>query len=261
MELTNQQTIRLEFRDQLCLLRFNRPEKSNAINRRMIEECHEALDLCLSRGSKVLVFQGSAEVFCTGADFAELSQLTNGEQVTEGARLYSLWRRMTEEAVVTVSQVRGRAAAGGMGFVGASDIVIAEPTASFALTELLFGLFPACVLPFLARRVGFQRAHYMTLTTRPVSAEVGMQWGLVDDYGADSDDLLRRHFLRLGRMSRAAVRRYKLYSSRMYDHIREWERHALAASREMFDDEENRRAIAEYAAGGVFPWESERSAG
>nr|WP_269820011.1 enoyl-CoA hydratase-related protein [Bacillus velezensis] len=42
----------------------------------------------------------------------------------------------------------GVANAGGIGFVAASDIVIADDTAVFSLSELLFGLFPAMVLPF-----------------------------------------------------------------------------------------------------------------
>ena len=144
-----------------------------------------------------------------------------------------------------------------MGFVAASDIVVADPTASFALPELLFGLFPACVLPFLMRRIGFQKAHYLAVTTRPVSAEVARDWGIVDDYGLNSDELVRRHLLRLGRLSRAAIKRYKEYSSQMYGYIRDWEPHAVRANREIFLDSENRRAIADFAAKGLFPWQTE----
>lgn len=250
------QTIKLQFRDGLCLLDFDRPESGNAVNRRMIEECHAALDLCLEKEAKVLALRGSREAFCSGADFAELARDGRGGDGKEAERLYRLWTRMTEEPFVTVSQVRGKATGGGVGFVAASDIVIAEPSAGFALSELLFGLFPACVLPFLVRRVGFQRAHYLTLTTRRLPAAAAKEWGLVDDYGEDSDELLRRHFLRLGRLSRTAVGRYKQYSASMYGHIREWESRAVAANREIFEDADNRRAIADYAASGLFPWEA-----
>lgn len=254
----NPGTIRLQFRDGLCLLDFDRPGARNAINRALIEECHRALDLCLEREVNVLALRGSREAFCTGADFDELARGGEGGDGAEGARLYGLWARMTEEPFVTVAQVRGEVTGGGMGFVAACDLVLAEPSASFALPELLFGLFPACVLPFLTRRVGFQRAHYLTLTTKRLPAETAAEWGLVDDCGPDADELLRRHMLRLGRLSRAAVGRYKRYSAQMYGGLREWEPRAVAANREIFRDDENRRAIADYVAEGLFPWESRR---
>jgi len=62
-----------------------------------------------------------------------------------------LWLRLATVRTVTISHVRGKANAGGIGFVAASDIVLADETAQFSLSELLFGLYPACVLPFLIR--------------------------------------------------------------------------------------------------------------
>lgn len=254
MELINYQTIKLQFRENISFLTFNRPESQNAINRQMIDECHTAIDLCLERAVNVILLRGSQEAFCTGADFAELSE--HQYDNSEGARLYRLWRRITEEAFVAISQVQGKVTAGGMGFIAASDIVVAEPTASFALSELLFGLFPACVLPFLTRRTGFQKAHYLTITTKPVSAEVAKELGIVDDYGTNSDEIVRRHFLRLGRLSTKAIKKYKQYASKMYGYIDSWETAAVEANREIFLDPDNRRAIANYASKGLFPWES-----
>ena len=105
----------------------------------------------------------------------------------------------------------GMANGGGVGFVAASDIVLADETAQFGLSELLFGLFPACVLPFLIRRIGFQKAHYLTLMTQPISAQQAQTWGLVDACAKRSDSLLRKHLLRLSRLSKASIRRYKKY--------------------------------------------------
>jgi polyketide biosynthesis enoyl-CoA hydratase PksH len=250
-------TIRLRFSETNCFMQFDRPAAGNAVNRQMIDECHRAVDLCLERGTTVLVLRGSRQVFCSGADFTELSRREDGDNDVEGERLYQLWRRLAEAAFVTVSQVEGRVIGGGMGFVAASDIVIAEPTASFALPELLFGLFPACVLPFLVRRIGFQRAHYMAVTTRSVPAELARDWGLVDDYGLDSDELLRKHLLRLRRLSRATLERYKQYSFALDDRLAAAQTHAVHANRDMFSDPENRSAIARYAAKGLFPWEAD----
>jgi polyketide biosynthesis enoyl-CoA hydratase PksH len=156
---------------------------------------------------------------------------------------------------VTIAHVRGKANAGGVGFVAASDIVLADETAQFSLSEMLFGLYPACVLPFLIRRIGFQKAHYFTLMTQPISAKQAFEWGLVDAWEPSSEALLRRHLQRLRRLSKPAIARYKSYMGRIGVPVGELKAPAVAANREIFSDPENLRAITRYVEHGVFPWE------
>jgi 3-carboxymethyl-3-hydroxy-acyl-[acp] dehydratase len=151
--------------------------------------------------------------------------------------------------------VRGKANAGGIGFVAASDIVLADDTAQFSLSELLFGLYPACVLPFLVRRVGFQKANYLTLMTQPISAKLACEWGLVDALEPVSEVLLRRHLQRLRRLSKTAIRRYKTYVSRISVPLQDLRSAAVAANREILSDASNLQAITQYVEQGIFPWE------
>jgi polyketide biosynthesis enoyl-CoA hydratase PksH len=169
--------------------------------------------------------------------------------------MYDLWLRMANGPYVTISHVRGQANAGGVGFVAASDIVLADETAQFSLSELLFGLYPACVLPFLIRRIGFQKAHYLTLMTQPISAEQAFEWGLVDAVEPQSEALLRRHLQRLRRLSKTAIRRYKSYMSRISMPLQNLKSTAVAGNREVFSDAANLQAITRYVERGVFPWE------
>jgi polyketide biosynthesis enoyl-CoA hydratase PksH len=125
--------------------------------------------------------------------------------------MYQLWLRMVNAPFITISVVRGRANAGGIGFVAASDIVLADQSARFSLSELLFGLYPSCVLPFLVRRTGVQHAHYMTLMTQPFTAQQVQSYGLVDALDDDAGTLLNRHLVRLRRLARPAIGDYKRY--------------------------------------------------
>src|SRR5438874_409263 len=182
MTITAYQTIKVEFQESVCFLQIDRPEANNTISDQLVAECHDVLSAC-EESATVVVLSGSPEVFCFGADFKAIAtgqrdpgRLTIREQSGDGRRdgpgpLYELWLRLATGPFVSISHVRGKANAGGVGFVAASDIVLADDTAQFSLSELLFGLFPACVLPFLIRRVGFQKAHYFTLMTQPVSAK------------------------------------------------------------------------------------------
>jgi polyketide biosynthesis enoyl-CoA hydratase PksH len=205
-----------------------------------------------------LVLEGSPEVFCFGADFSEVGAAADGPpaQSSTAEPLYELWQQLATGPWITIAHVRGKANAGGVGFAAACDLVLADRTAVFSLSELLFGLFPACVLPFLIRRIGRQRAHYMTISTQPVSADQALNWGLIDACEADSESLLRRHLLRMRRLSRSGLQRYRRYLNELDDSLAQAKPLALAANREIFSDRENLDKIARYAKTGQFPWET-----
>ncbi len=116
---------------------------------------------------------------------------------------------------------------------------------------------PACVLPFLARRMGFAKANYMTLTTEPIPAKTAHEWGLVDEYAADSQHLLRKKLLRLRRLSKTGVHRYKRYVNALNDSLTAAKPKALEVNIEVFSDKENLQKIARYVTTGRFPWEED----
>src|SRR3546814_2371237 len=119
------------------------------------------------------------------------------QMISDPEAIYELCGHLAQERFCSITNVGGKANAGGVGFAAACDIVLADPSAEFSLSELLFALIPACVLPFLIRRIGFQKAHYMTLTTRPVPVRQALEWGLVDACDGNSEDLLDRKSTRL----------------------------------------------------------------
>jgi len=249
-------TLQVSWDKGVCRVRLDRPEARNAIDGQMIRELDEVFSLCEGQGTTppvgLLVLEGGPSVFCAGGDFQAVAEAS---EVADPAPLYGLWQRMAEGPFVSVCVVRGRVNAGGMGFVAAADIVLADRSATFSLSELLFGIFPACVLPFLARRIGLQRAHYLTLMTRPFSVEEAATWGLVDAVDDDGEALLRRHLLRLHRLSPAAIARYKTYLGQLAGQLEALKPAALAANRALFDDPEVQHNIRRYVGEGKFPWE------
>ncbi len=255
-EACSYETIKVRFQESVCFIQIDRPEAKNAINGQLIAECREVLAAC-DESVTVVVLSGSPEVFCFGADFKTIANgpATSYEQGGGPGPMYDLWMRMATGPYVTISHVRGQANAGGVGFVAASDIVLADESAQFSLSELLFGLYPACVLPFLIRRIGFQKANFLTLTTQPISAKQALEWGLVDALEGNSESLLRRHLQRLRRLSKTAIRRYKTYMGRISTPLQDLKPAALAANLEVFSDVDNLRAITRYVERGVFPWE------
>ncbi|MCX2725790.1 enoyl-CoA hydratase/isomerase [Roseibium salinum] len=231
------ETLNVSIAGGVCRIGFNRPDAGNAINDRMVEEFAQALETC-ARGTgadgkpvSIVVIEGNGEVFCAGGDFKAVSETGSAG---DPEPLYDIWRELAQGPFVTISLVKGRVNAGGVGFVAASDIVIADKSASFGLSELLFGLFPACVLPFLVRRIGHQKAHYMTLMTKPVSAADALGSGLVDVLADDAETALRQHLARLQHLNKQAIARYKAYMNACSGSADRDKASALEANRAFF---------------------------
>ncbi len=251
------ETLRVRRDEPVCTIQIHRPEANNTINHALIEELWRALAIC-DDSIRVVVLEGLPEVFCFGGDFAEIRDAVKhgrGDDGQSPERLFDLWRQLAEGPWASVAHVRGKVNAGGIGFVAACDIVLADDQAVFSLSELLFGLLPACVMPFLIRRIGFQKAHYMTLMTQPVSVEEAHRWGLVDAYEANSANLLRKHLLRLRRLSKKGVSRYKDYMASLNGLLGLSRETAVATNKEVFSDRENLTKIIRYVDTGQFPWE------
>lgn len=258
--MMNYQTIKVYIQEKVCFIQFNRPEANNTMNDRMIEEFHLVLNLCEEEAVTVVVLEGLPEVFCLGADFESIHQKVEDGSRTGGdpEPIYDLWLRFATGPYVTISHVRGKVNAGGIGFVAASDIVVANPTAQFSLSELLFGLFPACVLPFLIRRIGVHKAHYLTLMTWPVGIQEAHAWGLVDAYDTQSELLLRKHIRRLKCLTTSGVSAYKRYINLLVDSLYQSKSLALTANKEMFVNPDNLERINKFVKTGRLPWEDDQ---
>lgn len=246
--------IRVRSENGVWFIQIYRPEANNTINNRLVEEFTEVIDLCRDH-AKIVVLEGLPEVFCFGADFTEIQQNESQYQGQNPEPLYDLWLKLVFSPFISIAHVRGKVNAGGMGFVAACDIVLCEEKAIFSLSELLFGLMPACVLPFLIRRIGFSKANYLTLMTQPISAKQACEWGLVDACEEKSENLLRKHLLRLKRLSKDGISRYKRYMNNLDDNLTKSKPKALEANNEVFLDQNNIRKISHYVKTGEFPWE------
>jgi enoyl-CoA hydratase/carnithine racemase len=101
-----------------------------------------------------------------------------------GEVLYSLYTSPKPAVCI----VDGAVKAGGVGIVSACDIVLSSNQTTFEMGEVLFGLIPANVLPYLlAQRVNPQKARYLVLTAKKLDAEESYRLGLVDELFEDKD--------------------------------------------------------------------------
>jgi polyketide biosynthesis enoyl-CoA hydratase PksH len=224
----------------------------NSISNAMLTELHGALDAIeRSADCRVVVIEGTDAVFCAGMDFADDSGTGDADSAREFFRLLS---RLTETPHTVLAKVVGRASGGGVGLAAACDIVVAGPDAVFGLPELLWGLLPCCILPFLIRRTGFQSAYAMTMTTQPVTAEQAKLSRLVDEVSADPEQVIRRIAFRSVRLTESAVRDAKRYCAALAPITAAVEDRAVAELARLLGTSEVRAAMGAFAQRQEFPW-------
>jgi len=157
--MSNQQATRYEVRQGAAWITLNRPENRNALSAVLVNELAEHLDAALADpAARCVVITGNGPAFCAGADLKNPpGSATEGRPSVGLAEI--LQRIMTCDKPV-IAAVNGAAFAGGLGLVGAADIVIAAEDAPFSFSEVRIGVIPAVIsvvcLPKLGRHHGMK---------------------------------------------------------------------------------------------------------
>jgi polyketide biosynthesis enoyl-CoA hydratase PksH len=232
MVLTEQRT------GALLHLTINRPEERNAINQQLQAELCTALSRADADTTvRMVALHGQPGVFSTGTDFSNSEGAADPEESARG--YFRLLRAITESPKIVASVVEGEAMAGGVGLLAACDHVICTSASTFRLPEILLGLIPACVIPFLARRVGTHRAFHLALTARNLSAVEALDLGLVDEIADSPRDALRRFALCIDRAPLETAARLKRYMNELEAMPTDFEDRAVNCIAPLLSDPEN----------------------
>ena len=240
-----------------CTITFNRLECKNSINAEFLSELNQALDEVLQLSEcRMIILQGQQGVFCTGMDFKEASSRHSSESFLSSHYMQTI-KRLTLIPRIVIAKVEGQVMAGGVGIVAAADLVIATPDSSFCLSEALWGLLPACVTPYLIRRIGFQHAYRMALTTLAVNGEKAKEMNLVDELTESPDKAIRQLTLRLGRLENTTIADVKQYFRKMWIITEEMEQVAVDEISRLANSPQIQLNIERFVKYQQFPWDKE----
>ena len=251
------ETIKIEEQRNVLTLRIFRPEANNSINTTLVKELMAILNHYETiPGIKVIVLEGMPDNFCTGMDFKAINAGDPDTLAdTDPNGYYEILKHFSMCSKVIISKVEGKVNAGGIGFVAASDIVIADEKATFGLSEALFGLLPACVMPFLIRRIGYQKALWMTITTQAISSQRAHQIGLVDELSSNANDTLRKSLLRLTKLDVDTIKDLKDYMSKLWIINDQTQLIAVNKIASLLNSEKVQSNIINFIQNGKFPWD------
>lgn len=248
------QTLQISQQGAIQTITLNRPQDRNSLNAELIQELLQALERAEhDPTNRILILQGQSGVFCTGMDFKAAVQEDN-ESFKSDAYMVLL-RRLATIPRVVIARVEGTVMAGGMGLVASSDLVFATPDSQFSLSEALWGLLPCCVAPYLIRRVGFQAAYRLTLTTQTITGEEAHRLQLVDVLTKTPDDEIRKQCLRLNRLHPDTLRDLKQYYRKMWLINEAMETTAVEEITRLTQLPRVQQNLANYVQKQQFPWE------
>jgi methylglutaconyl-CoA hydratase len=185
--------LRIERDDDVLRVTLSRPESRNAFDAALIAELSEAfVDIGTARA---VVLSGEGRSFCAGADVEWMRASADLDREANVADANAL-RRMLEAIdgcpAPVVAVVHGHALGGGVGLVAVSDIVLADPGAVFAFSEVKLGIVPAVISPYALRKIGESAARRYFVTGERFDAETALRIGLVHDVTSDLDAALAR---------------------------------------------------------------------
>lgn len=196
----NYQAIKLDIIEGVATLTLNRPEKHNAFDDAMIAELLHAFDQVENHPeTRVLVLRSEGKNFSAGADLGWMRSMADknfDENIDDARELSLLMQRLDELSVPTICLVQGAAFGGAVGLAACCDIVLAEPEASFCLSEVKIGLIPAVISPYVMRAMSARQSRRYMLTAERFSAQVAANLGLVheivENLQAGADDMIKR---------------------------------------------------------------------
>ena len=173
------ETIIVETRGKVGLIRLNRPQALNALNSALERELEAALDAFEADAAiGCMVITGSDKAFAAGADIKEMADKSFAEAFL--GEFVSSWDRVAHMRKPVIAAVAGFALGGGCELAMQCDLIIAADNAKFGQPEIKLGVIPGIGgTQRLTRAVGKAKAMDLILTGRMMDAQEAERSGLV----------------------------------------------------------------------------------
>lgn len=188
--MTERVTISVE--NHIADVRFNRPDKMNALDPEQIDAIIGATDqLAEMKDVRAIVLSGNGKGFCAGLDMSSFSNPNTATSLIDrsygNANKYQhvvmQWRRLPAPVIAAI---HGPCVGGGLQFASAADIRIATPDAKLSIMEMRWGLIPD--MGSYSTWRSFVRddiLRELTYTNRIFTGEEGKELGFVSHLADD----------------------------------------------------------------------------
>ena len=177
-------TIFYECKDKIATVWLNRPGIRNAFNEVMISELTNCFkELNKEKDVRAVLLRGKGKCFCAGADLNWMRDVTKysyEENYQESYRLSQCFYSIYTCKKPTIALVHGAAIGGANGLLAACDMAYCDDETIFSLSEVKIGVVPACISPYILKRVGEFAARELMLTGKRIRGKEAERLRLVN---------------------------------------------------------------------------------
>ncbi len=166
-----------EVRNGAAWIKLNRPEKRNALSAMLITEVYDHIQVANEDDdARCIVITGNGPGFCSGADLKDDRGLPEGR--AEAVPYPELLAAIQDNPKPVIAAINGPAFAGGLGLVGACDIVVTVDSAQFSFSEVRIGVIPAIISVVCLPKLGTHHGMKLFLTGERFDGNQAVAMGL-----------------------------------------------------------------------------------
>ncbi|MFT6432307.1 MAG: methylglutaconyl-CoA hydratase [Candidatus Azotimanducaceae bacterium] len=176
--MTGTQATLYEVKKGAAWITLNRPENRNALSAILVNELYEHLSNANQDPAvRSIVITGTDPAFCAGADLkSPPGQTIDGGG--ESTPYPDVLMRILDSDKPVIAAVNGAAFAGGLGLVGAADIVITVEDVQFSFSEVRIGVIPAVISVVCLPKLGTHHGMKLFLTGERFTGSQAVDFGL-----------------------------------------------------------------------------------
>ncbi len=182
--MNDYKTIEIITEKSITTIWLNRPEIHNAFNEEMIAELKHYFDNTINDAStRLIILRGRGKSFCAGADIKWLKSVVSysfEKNYEEGLQLSKCMNAIYNCTIPTMAIVHGASIGGANGLLAACDFVYATDDTIFSLSEVKIGIVPACISPYVLKRVGEYKAKELMITGKRFNGKDAEKYNLIN---------------------------------------------------------------------------------
>jgi len=182
--MQNYKTIEFEVKNDLGIVWLNRPEIHNAFNEVMISELLDVFQQVNKMDDiRIVMLRGRGKSFCAGADLNWMRGVAGysyEQNFKESLNLSRCFYAIYTCAKPTMAVVHGAAIGGANGLLAACDFAYTDDNTTFSLSEVKIGIVPACISPYVTKRVGEYGSKELMLTGKRIQGPEAEKHRLVN---------------------------------------------------------------------------------
>jgi enoyl-CoA hydratase/carnithine racemase len=178
----------LKVDSHLAILSLNRPEKLNAISKKLLFEFHRDLKSVETNPDiRCLIITGTGEKsFCVGADLEERRGMSEQEILHFLDNFRDTLDLLESLPCPTLAAINGFAFGGGLEIALACDIRLMKESSQIGLTETKLGIIPgAGGTQRLTRLIGKSKAMSLIFRGKKINSTEALKLGVVEEVYSD----------------------------------------------------------------------------